>query len=72
MSQVEIERVLGRAAIDVSFRQALLDNARQACEGHDLAEDELVALEQLDLASLMAMVGTLDRRISDADPTGSA
>ena len=71
MSQLEIERVIGRAAIDVGFRQVLLNNARQAGEGYDLTEDELVALEQLDLESLMAMVGTLDRRISDTDGTGS-
>ena len=71
MSQIEIERVIGRAAIDASFRQALLSNARQACEGYDMTEDEIGGLEQLDLESLMAMVGTLDRRISDTDGADS-
>ena len=45
MSQHEIERVIGRAATDSAFRQALIDNAREACKEYDLTEDELDALE---------------------------
>ena len=64
MSQHEIERVIGRAATDHTFRQALIDNAREACKGYDLTEEELDALEKLDSQSLLTFAGTLDRRIS--------
>ena len=52
MPQVEIERVIGRAGTDPAFREALLSNAREACRGYDLTEEELEALEQLDPASI--------------------
>jgi hypothetical protein len=64
MSQSEIERVIGRAVTDEMFRIALIENAREACEGYDLTEDELDALEKLDAQSLLAFAGTLDKRIS--------
>jgi hypothetical protein len=70
MSQEAIERVIGRAATDSKFRQALIDNAREACKEYDLTEDELDALERLDSASLMAFAGTLDKRISKTGGMG--
>jgi hypothetical protein len=72
MSQTEIERVIGRAATDSAFRQALIENARDACKEYDLAEDELDALEKLDANSLMAFAGTLDQRISKTGGIGFA
>jgi len=70
MSQTEIERVIGRAVTDSAFRQALIENAREACKGYDLSEDELDALEKLDATSLMAFAGTLDARISKTGGAG--
>lgn len=70
MSQHEIERVIGRAATDSAFRQALVDNAREACKGFDLTDEELDALEKLDTQSLMAFAGSLDKRISKTAGTG--
>jgi hypothetical protein len=70
MSQTEIERVIGRAATDAQFRQALIDDARAACKEYDLTEDELDALEKLDAQSLLAFAGTLDRRISKTAGSG--
>ena len=70
MSQSEIERVIGRAVTDSAFRQALIDDARVACQGYDLTEDELDALEKLDASSLMAFAGTLDSRISKTGGAG--
>jgi len=64
MSQHEIERVIGRAATDDAFRQALIDNAREACTGYDLTEEEFDALAQLDNQSLLAFAKTLNERIS--------
>jgi hypothetical protein len=72
MSQSEIERVIGRAVTDSAFRQALIDDARAACKGYDLTEDELDALEKLDANSLMAFAGTLDQRISKTGGAGFA
>jgi len=70
MSQHEIERVIGRAATDSAFRQALIDDARAACKEFDLTEDELDALEKLDAQSLLAFAGTLDKRISKTIGSG--
>ena len=70
MSQTEIERVIGRAVTDTQFRQALIEDAREACKEYDLTEDELDALEKLDASSLMAFAGTLDSRISKTGGAG--
>ena len=70
MSQHEIERVIGRAATDTAFREALIANAREACKGFDLTEEELDALEKLDGDSLVAFAGTLDKRISKTAGAG--
>ena len=70
MSQHEVERVIGRAVTDSAFREALIENAREACKGYDLTEDELAALEALDAESLKAFAGTLDERISKTGGLG--
>ena len=70
MSQHEIERVIGRAATDSAFRQALIDDARAACKEYDLTADELDALEKLDASSLLAFAGSLDKRISKTAGAG--
>lgn len=70
MSQSEVERVIGRAVTDEAFRQALIDNARAACQGYNLSEAELEALEKLDNSSLQAFAGTLDQRISKTTGSG--
>jgi hypothetical protein len=70
MSQTEIERVIGRAATDEAFRQALIDDARAACREYSLTEDERDALEKLDAQSLLAFAGTLDKRISKTAGSG--
>lgn len=70
MSQHEIERVIGRAATDSAFRQALIDNARDACKGFDLTEEELDALEKLDSSSLSSFAASLDTRISKSGGAG--
>ena len=43
MSQHDVEHVIGRAATDTTFREALIKNAREACKGFDLTEEELDA-----------------------------
>ena len=58
MAQHEVERVIGRAATDPAFRNALLTNTREACRGYDLTEEELEGLEHLDPATIEAFAGT--------------
>lgn len=70
MSQTEVERVIGRAVTDASFREALIKNAREACKEYNLTEDELNALEALDADSLGSFAGTLDKRISKTSGAG--
>ncbi|MFP4438063.1 MAG: Franean1_4349 family RiPP [Chloroflexaceae bacterium] len=70
MSQEAVERVLGRAMTDAEFRRQLIDNARAACVGYDLTEEELDALEALDAESMKAFAGTLDARISKTGGRG--
>ena len=70
MSQSEVERVIGRAVTDAAFRKALIENAREACKGYDLTEDELNALEALDAESLANFAGTLDERITKTGGLG--
>ncbi len=70
MSQEAVQQVIGRAITDAEFRQQLIDNARAACAGYDLSEDELDALEALDQESLKAFAGTLDPRLSKSAGRG--
>ncbi len=70
MSQEAVERVLGRALTDATFRQQLIDNAYTACAGYDLTEEELAALDALDAESMQTFAGTLDARISKTGGRG--
>lgn len=70
MSQEAVQQVIGRAITDPEFRQQLIDDARAACAGYDLSDDELAALEALDQESLKAFAGTLDARLSKSAGKG--
>jgi hypothetical protein len=70
MSQEAVLVIIGRAATDAEFREALIENAAQACKDYDLTPDELEALEALDAESLEAFAGTLDKRIQKAYSMG--
>lgn len=70
MSQEAVQQVIGRAITDAEFRQQLIDNARAACQGYELTEEELNALEALDQNSLKMFAGTLDSRLSKSGGKG--
>lgn len=70
MSMQAVQAVIGRAVTDAEFRQKLIDNAREACEGYDLTEEEINSLEALDSESLKQFAGTLDTRISKTGGKG--
>jgi len=70
VSQEAVQMVIGRAATDAEFLEALIENAAKACKGYDLTADELGALEALDTKSLKAFAGTLDKRIQKGHSIG--
>jgi hypothetical protein len=70
MSLEAVQQIIGRAITDAEFRQQLIDDARSACAGYDLTDDELNALEALDQESLKAFAGTLDPRLSKSAGRG--
>ncbi|MBO9312609.1 MAG: Franean1_4349 family RiPP [Chloroflexus sp.] len=70
MSQTAVEQIIGRAVVDPEFREKLIADARAACAGYDLTEEELEALERLDAESLKAFAGTLDPRLSKSAGRG--
>ncbi len=63
MSQDAIAMIIGRAVVDTDFRKRLIDNAAQACQGYDLSQEELAALEALDTDSLETFAGSLPERL---------
>jgi len=65
-----VQMIIGRAATDAEFREALIENAAEACQGYDLTPEELEALEALDAESLKAFAGTLDKRIQKGPSIG--
>ena len=70
MSQQVVQQIIGRAITDAEFRQQLIDNARAACAGYELSDDELDALEALDQESMKAFAGKLDARLSKSAGRG--
>lgn len=70
MSLEAVQMIIGRAVTDPKFRKLLIENAAEACEGYDLTEEELAALEALDGESLEAFAGKLPDRISKAAGSG--
>jgi hypothetical protein len=64
MSLEAVQMIIGRAATDPQFRKLLIEDAAKACEGYDLTEDELAALEALDGESLETFAGKLPPRIT--------
>jgi len=65
-----VQMIIGRAATDAEFREALIENAAEACKDYDLTPQELAALEALDAGSLKAFAGTLDKRIQKGHGIG--
>lgn len=70
MSHEAVQQIIGRAITDAEFRQQLIDNARSACAGYELTDDEINALEALDQESMKAFAGSLDARLSKSAGRG--
>ncbi|MGB9737339.1 MAG: hypothetical protein C0184_07255 [Chloroflexus aggregans] len=70
MSQAAVEQIIGRAVVDPAFREQLIADARTACAGYDLTDEELEALEKLDVESLQTFAGKLDPRLTKSAGRG--
>ncbi len=64
MSKEAVQKVIGRAIADQTFRNLLLNNPDQALAGFDLTAEEISALKGIDRESLSAGTAELEARIS--------
>jgi hypothetical protein len=63
MSQQAVAEIIGRAITDPEFREKLIDDAAGACQGYDLTEEELAALEAIDPGDLQTFAENLPERL---------
>ena len=70
MSQQAIEKILGKAVLEVEFRSTLLSDPDSALAGYDLTTAESAALQAMDVEALENLAGALDQRISKSIPFG--
>lgn len=65
MSQVEVERLLGRLITDAEFRKKASDSLAGACfdEGFALSDDELWYVGKIDFSRLSLIAEELDDSI---------
>jgi hypothetical protein len=65
MSQMAVERVVGKLVTDEAFRKRFLRDPRKASfhEGFDLSHEELDALARIPRVALAALSERLDDRI---------
>jgi len=70
MSQQAIEKILGKAVLEVEFRSTLLSDPDLALAGYDLTTAESAALQAMDVEALENLAGALDQRISKSIPFG--
>lgn len=65
MSQIEIERFLGRVLTDANFRNMAENSIEKACyhKGFTLSSVEMSLMRNLDFAQLALLASTLDDSI---------
>ncbi len=64
MSQEAVQKVIGRALAEESFRDLLLKSPEQALAGFDLTDGEIRALKGLKRDEFNAAANDLEQRIS--------
>jgi hypothetical protein len=64
MSQQAVQNLIGRAVMDVEFRELLFSDPDKAFEGYDLTEEEKTVLRNLDADEVASFAGKLDERIT--------
>jgi hypothetical protein len=71
MSQDAVSQIIGRAAVDATFRELLFSNPAQALQGYNLTDDERDALNNLKQDDLENFSTKLDSRITKRAWRGS-
>lgn len=66
MSQKELEAVIGRAIVDMEFRDRLFADPCATLEEYELSEAELAALKKMDVETLDAYGSKLGARVLKA------
>jgi hypothetical protein len=64
MSRKAVEAIIGKAVLDMEFREALFADPDNTLEGYDLTEEEVAGLKVIDSETMESLAGTLDERIS--------
>jgi hypothetical protein len=64
MSQQAVQNLIGRAVMDVAFRELLFSDPDKAFAGYDLTEEEKTILRNLDAGEVASFAGKLDERIT--------
>lgn len=71
MSLQSVQTVIGKAAIDRSYRDKLFSNPEEALKGLDLTPEEMTSLKGLSREKFDAVSGELEERIL-AETAGGA
>jgi hypothetical protein len=66
MSKEAVQSIIGRAVVDVEFRESLFTDPEQVLAEYELTGEEVAALKAIDSEAMEAFVGALDERISKA------
>ncbi len=64
MSREVVERIMGRAVADASFRNMLVTNPDEVLCGQDVTPDEIQMLRSMDWSAVGSAGRDLDARIS--------
>jgi len=64
MSKEAVQTIIGRAVVDVQFRESLFTDPDQVLAGFELTEEEVAALKAIDAVAVESFAGALDERIS--------
>ena len=63
MSLQAVQNVIGKAAVDRTYRELLFSKPDEALKGHDLSADEIQCLKTLSREKFDAVAGELEEKI---------
>ena len=63
MSLQAVQNVIGKAAVDRTYRELLFSKPDEALKGHDLSADEIKCLKALSRDKFDAVAGELEEKI---------
>jgi hypothetical protein len=65
MSKEAVEAIIGKAVLDMEFREALFANPDEVLASYDLSQEEVAALKAIDAEAMESFAGTLDEALSE-------